>query len=251
MSWLGLLLVGLGLTDVVFSLTRRPRVAEGAAAAGVVVLGLLAGLTSPLGIASLLVVAALVVGWGESVTYGFGSRRAWVPLVMLGVALAAGVLASGAAPQAGGVLGDLLRGSDLGGLADLDPDRALLVAGALLVQLATGNVLVRLVLLASHTTNPMRTGQSSPGHAASALKGGRLLGPMERVFIVGLGLAGEVTAASIVIAAKGLLRFPELQAAQGTPSGGGPGIHEVTEYFLVGSFVSWSISLATVALLAA
>ena len=35
---------------------------------------------------------------------------------------------------------------------------------------------------------------------------------MERVFIVGLGLAGQLTAASIVVAAKGLLRWPELQS---------------------------------------
>ena len=34
----------------------------------------------------------------------------------------------------------------------------------------------------------------------------------ERVFILGLGLAGQVTAAGLVIAAKGLIRFPELQA---------------------------------------
>jgi hypothetical protein len=56
-----------------------------------------------------------------------------------------------------------------------------------------------------------------------------------------------VTAASAVIAAKGLLRFPELQAARDE---GVPGIHEVTEYFLVGSFTSWLVSLAGLALLA-
>ena len=38
---------------------------------------------------------------------------------------------------------------------------------------------------------------------------------MERVFIVGLGLAGQLTAASIVVAAKGLLRWPELQSQAG------------------------------------
>ena len=36
------------------------------------------------------------------------------------------------------------------------------------------------------------------------------LGPLERLFILGLGLAGNLTAAAIVVAAKGLLRFPEL-----------------------------------------
>lgn len=56
---------------------------------------------------------------------------------------------------------------------------------------------------------------------------------MERVFILGLGLAGQITAASIVIAAKGLIRFPELQSAKDdTTSVKGDGIDEVTEYFL-------------------
>lgn len=107
-------------------------------------------------------------------------------------------------------------------------------AGAVLLQLATGNVLVRLVLDAvgvPATTNEKR------------LKGGRLLGPMERIFIVGLGHIGEVTAAAIVVAAKGLLRFPELQA------GVKEGPSDVTEYFLVGSFASWLIGLAGVALI--
>jgi len=72
----------------------------------------------------------------------------------------------------------------------------------------------------------------------------RLLGPMERLFILGLGLAGNLTAASIVIAAKGLLRFPELQSRLDQTR-----IHRLTEYFLVGSFVSWLVPLATLLLL--
>ena len=68
---------------------------------------------------------------------------------------------------------------------------------------------------------------------------------MERVFIVGLGLAGHLTAASIVIAAKGLLRFPELQSRSDQHR-----IHQLTEYFLVGSFVSWLIALSSLVLVA-
>ena len=64
---------------------------------------------------------------------------------------------------------------------------------------------------------------------------------MERLVILGLGLAGEYGAASIVIAAKGLLRFPEIQAAAlPPPPSSRVGIDDVTEYFLVGSFVSGS-----------
>jgi hypothetical protein len=72
-------------------------------------------------------------------------------------------------------------------------------------------------------------------------------------------LAGEFGAAGLVIAAKGLLRFPEIQATArgrtatdpaGSYPGGPAGIDDVTEYFLVGSFVSWLIALASLALAA-
>ena len=249
MTWLGLLLVGVAATDLIFSWCRRPRLAEGVSATVVVVLGLLVGVGGVGEVLGLLVVGLAVVAWGESVTYGFGTRRYAVPLSLLAVEIMGAVLASAASSPADGPAADWLAGSSLPLLAGLEGDRALLLLGVLLVQLSTGNVLVRLVLGASGITHPMR---STTG-PAPALKGGRLLGPMERVFIVGLGLAGEVTAASIVIAAKGLLRFPELQAARTDESGGpsGPGIHEVTEYFLVGSFVSWTVSLVALALAAA
>lgn len=254
MTWLGLLLVGVGLTDLVFSWSRRPRLAEGSAAAVAVVLGLLAGVSGVAEVLGLAAVALAVVAWGESVTHGFGAKRFALPLTLLAVEVVAAVLASAASSPADGPAATWLHDSTLPLLAGLDADRALLLVGVLLVQLSTGNVLVRLVLGASGTTHPMRSATGP----APALKGGRLLGPMERILIVGLGLAGEVTAASIVIGAKGLLRFPELQAARTDASGApgatgpaGPGIHEVTEYFLVGSFVSWTVSLVALALAAA
>jgi hypothetical protein len=154
----------------------------------------------------------------------------------------------------------------------------LLLAGLAFFNVATANTIVRLVLLAIGALRPSdvtdanaaaaaaasRAGQPAPpttGQPADRLKGGRLLGPMERLVILGLGLAGEFGAAGLVIAAKGLLRFPEIQAAARSSSGnandpgsaypGGPaGIDDVTEYFLVGSFVSWLVALGSLALTA-
>lgn len=125
---------------------------------------------------------------------------------------------------------------DVPGLAAVPLPHFLLGVGLVLVQLATANVLVRMVL----------DGVGSPADSnEQTLKGGRLLGPMERVFILALGMAGHVTAASVVIAAKGLLRYPELQANSSRgPSGG-----ELSEYFLVGSFLSWLIAMAGLPLL--
>ena len=49
--------------------------------------------------------------------------------------------------------------------------------------------------------------------------------------------------------AKGLIRFPELQAKRDESSTvDAVGIDEVTEYFLVGSFVSWLVALVSLAL---
>ncbi len=246
MIWVGLTLVGIGLTDLVFSWWRRPRVAEAVAAAAVLAVGLLAGASSWGEVLGIAAVALAAVGWGEAVTYGFGARRFAVPLAVLAIEVATAVLATAAAAPSGGPLGVWLDETALPLVAGLDADRAVVVVGALLVQLSTGNVVVRLVLGVTGTTHPMR---STTGPAPT-LKGGRLLGPLERLFIVGFGLAGEVTAASIVIAAKGLLRFPELQASRGARRQRGPGIHELTEYFLVGSFVSWTVSLVSLALAA-
>ena len=85
-----------------------------------------------------------------------------------------------------------------------------------------------------------RIGDGTEPQPSDQLRGGRLLGPMERLLILGLGLSGQLTAAGLVIAAKGLIRFPELQSKRDERTTvEGVGIDEVTEYFLVGSFVSW------------
>ena len=64
---------------------------------------------------------------------------------------------------------------------------------------------------------------------------------MERWLIFGLALAGEPTAAGIVVAAKGLIRFAEIR---------GDAIQWKTEYLLLGSLSSWILALLPVALLA-
>jgi hypothetical protein len=122
-----------------------------------------------------------------------------------------------------------------GALAEVDPETFLLLAGVVLVQLATANVAVRMVLDAVGV--PASTNEKT-------LKGGRMLGPMERLLIVALGLAGEVTAAAVVGGAKGLLRFPELH--RGTKAGPS----DLTEYFLIGTLASWLVALAGVGLVA-
>jgi len=242
MSWIALLLIGVAVADLGHSIRPVRVVPEAVGAATSVLVGVLCGLTALRDVLALVVIAAVVVAWGITVREGFGRNRASVPLTLFGVALALAVVVAPAAGAADGLLGDWLARDPLPVLTGLTPDRVLLLAGAFLVQLSTGNVLVRLVLAATGTVNPTKVGGLDDPE--TQLKGGRLLGPMERLFILGLGLAGNLTAASIVIAAKGLLRFPELQSRLDQTR-----VHRLTEYFLVGSFVSWLVPLTTLVLL--
>ncbi|MEO5665356.1 MAG: hypothetical protein ABIR39_18980 [Nocardioides sp.] len=243
MSWLAVLLIGLALADLTHSVRPVRILPECVGAVGAVVVGLCAGLTSGRDIVALLLIAVAVLAWGQTVTSGFAGRLpASVPRAVLAVSVGLALAFAGQAGATDGLLGDWLRSTPVPVLAGLDADRALLLAGAFAVQLSTGNVVVRLVLAATDTVNPARHGQVDDPEMQ--LKGGRLLGPMERVFILGLALAGQVTAASIVVAAKGLLRFPELSSKRDQER-----IHLLTEYFLVGSFVSWLVALSSLVLL--
>jgi hypothetical protein len=147
------------------------------------------------------------------------------------------VAASAATPSAGGgTLLDWYDGLEVAHLAGVPVERFLLAAGALVYLQVTANVLIRLVLLGAGT--PASVGETT-------LRGGRLLGPMERTFIFCLGLAGELTAASVIVAAKGVLRFPEIRAATDQQP---RGADSVTEYFLIGTLGSWLAALALLAL---
>lgn len=251
MSVLAALLVAVGAADLLRSLGPQPsdagRETRGVPAAGLLVLVVVAaaaGLLTTWGGVVLTALAVMgLVAWlvcAERADRGSGHARA---LAVFALAVLAQLLGSGWAPPVGGWFADWLAWSHLPWQPD--PDRALLLAGLALVQLATGNRLVRLVLV---TTGALPA-RPLPGRSDGELRGGRLLGPLERLFILGLGLAGELTAAGLVIAAKGLIRWPELRShADDDTSPGAIGIDKVTEYFLVGSFVSWLVAMTALVL---
>ncbi|MEV7759492.1 hypothetical protein [Curtobacterium flaccumfaciens] len=93
---------------------------------------------------------------------------------------------------------------------------------------------------------PKRFGRRRTGRASDAdadadadrtvtLKGGRMIGPIERLLLAGFSLAGAFPVVAALIAAKGIVRFPEIR-------------RETTgyqaEYFLIGSLVSWAMAFA-------
>ncbi len=155
------------------------------------------------------------------------SRRTRWPLVVMVTSLAVLLATSGSAPPAAGVLGDWYQGLAIPVLERVPVERFLVGLGSTAYLQVTANVLVRLALTAAGTSVQVQE---------STLKGGRLLGPMERTFLFGLTLAGELTAAAVIVAAKGALRFPEIQSA--------PGASGVTEYFLIGTLSSLLVALS-------
>lgn len=246
MIWWALIFAGVAVADLARSLSPgRPSLAP--VAGGVFVVLAALGLDIlDLGLVLVLPIVVLVVGWGVLTDRALrGGRAAW-PLLWLGAGLALAFVVPWPVRSHLGAFQWWLDHSSPMIFVTRTPEAVLLMLSVGLVMLSTGNVLVRLILQASGTSRP-----GEPSAAATELKGGRMLGPMERLFIYGLGLSGNFVAAGIVIAAKGLIRWPELQSKRDAGGvRGADSIDEVTEYFLVGSFLSWMIALGAVVLVA-
>jgi hypothetical protein len=137
-------------------------------------------------------------------------------------------------------------GSFVAGRSDrLDPAPAAALVAALLSVTASANVVVRMVL------DVARVDQVQGGSAdAGGIRGGWLIGPLERLLIVGFVLAGQPEGVALLVAAKSLLRYPELNADArevevrvGEPRQAQRRLHESTEYVILGSLTSWSYAL--------
>ena len=243
MSTVAAMLIAMGVADAVRRLARAVWVPAVVAPAVVVACAALSGLWH-LGDLPLLAIAA-VAGSGWVVLCARAERTGehqGAPLAVFGIALTLLIVLSGWASDVGGLVERWVSWVEVPGVGDVSPNRLLMILGAVLLQFVTGNQLVRLVLSSVGAVKP----EGQP-QASDRLKGGRLLGPMERLLILGLGLAGQLAAATAVVAAKSIIRFPEINA-QKARENGNIGIDDVTEYFLVGSFASWIIALGGLAL---
>lgn len=244
MSALGVMLVAMGIADGCRSF-RAGWVSLVVGPVVVVVVAALSALWHVGDIALLLVAAAATVVWrilcrraertGEQVI---------APLVVFFGAGSVLIVLSGWGSAVHGVVARWVSWTGVP-LGAVSPTQLLMAVGVVLLQLMTGNQLVRLVLGSVGAVRP--AGEPQP---SDRLKGGRLLGPMERLLILGLGLGGQLAAASAVVAAKSIIRFPEINA-QKARENGTIGIDDVTEYFLVGSFASWIVALGGLVLVLA
>ncbi len=242
MTAVGIWFMGIGLADLVAGLSgepaRGPRsgFAMGTGFVSSFALGLVFGLE--VGPAALL---ALVTGVSSAGWILVRSRdvlsegRASLSLLFLLLAFAAVAgTASKWTPEAESLAGRSIVRLPFSRLAEAPAEQAALVGGIVLFLFATSNAIVRLVLTAVGT-------KFSP--AEQRLRGGRIIGPIERLLIFGLGLAGAPTAAALVISAKGLLRYPELVGMRSEPGSTARTIDVVTEYLLIGSLTSWTLAL--------
>jgi hypothetical protein len=172
--------------------------------------------------------AAAAAGWILATPGLTGGRAGLWPVVGVAV-VAVGAVAFQGIRLDQGPLGDAWPVDSPLGAVSLDV--GFLVLGALVFLVESGNVVVRAAL---------RGGQVE-ADAPVALKGGRLIGPLERVLVFALTVTGAFTLLAAVLAAKGIVRFPEISRDSdlGTRA----------EYFLIGSLVSWVTALGAAFLL--
>lgn len=150
-------------------------------------------------------------------------------LAVIGVGVgAATVLSTLHFPGRNGWWGDALEESRIALIRETHPARVLLTLAVGVFMIATANAIVRVVLDVVIDGEPPTT----------RIRGGRVIGPLERLLIVGFVVAGQPTTAALVVTAKSLLRYPELRSHDDVD------VHAVTEYVLIGSLMSWALALA-------
>ncbi len=231
MTGLAVVLVAIGCGDLSHGLAGLPAGRSRAAAASLVtafvaLLGALATDHDGSDTVVIIVVTAVIGGAWQITRVITQDPR--MPLAVLGLGWAAAVaIASTWESQGDGIWHEFVRESPLEVARHFDPATTALLIGVGVSLTATANSIVRLVLGVVIDGDPPTT----------RIRGGRIIGPLERVLVLGLVAAGEATTAALVVTAKSLLRYPELRADDAVD------VHAVTEYVLIGSLVSWGLAL--------
>ncbi len=192
-------------------------------------------------------VVVVLVTWGTGVDWwwapiGIAAVVAWVastpvdraypwPIVGLGLAVLGILAGSARLPSPDGWLTEWYASLEIQSLHGVSFEHFALTAGCLVFLVESANIIVRMVL-AGTDAGVMASEQT--------LKGGRVLGPIERILIFAMALSGQYAALTAIVAAKGILRFPEISRDVAGRK---------AEYVLVGSFVSWALALTFVPLL--
>lgn len=234
----GLALTGIGASDLV----RRfvPRRAVRIIAIVVILAALVVTGAFSQALIPALVAVALSCGWLWSMPLDARARASFWPAVLLaGVVFATTALMP--ARVHSGIIGEMWQlPSPIGRIGF---DVAVLAVGVVLFVTESANAVVRAALDREGTWRPADLGGTlrggrlrQPQPPATGFQGGRLIGPLERLLVVALTLASAYSLLAAMLAAKGIVRFPEISKDGETGAR--------AEYFLVGSLVSWVIALA-------
>lgn len=187
---------------------------------------------------------------GEPTVAGLLRRSGSWPAVLLAVAVAV-LLLWGPLPDGAGFVVDWHRSSGLAFVAAVPLAAVVGGVGSALFLVDSANVVVAQALppglqrgavtdaeaddLRRRFGRRRRSHTEQSGDDTVRLKGGRLIGPIERLLLAGFAVAGAFPVVAALIAAKGIVRFPEIR-------------RETTgyqaEYFLIGSLVSWAMAFA-------
>jgi len=257
---LALLLGSIGTADLVRTRFGTVRTLWAAAAAGILVF-LLAAAGSGLAWWWSPVAAAAIIGWTlctrESGTAlrTRGHRSGYWAVGALALAVIVVFAFGSRVPAASGPLVDWYTALPYAALDRVEFATFALTAGFALFLVESANIVVRLALRGERSSTEPVTASVAPEPETrrwwrrsrvpaspavspavpsfTELKGGRFIGPLERLFVLALLLTSEFTALAAVIAAKGIVRFPEISK---DATGGSK-----AEYFLVGSFASWAL----------
>lgn len=251
-----LLFITVGIADLVRERFRRPIGPVIGIAAGAIAAVLVAGGT---GLSAWWAVAAigLMVAWVAATALPSAGQSGYLKIALLGAAVTAGWAFTPAQVADDSVVARWYAELPHAFAEAVDVETFLLAVGGVLVLVETANIVVRLVFAAAPRGEAPAPTPASPARrpwfargteVASSpspvneppLKGGRIIGPFERIFLLSLVVAGQFTALAALVAAKGIIRFPEISR---------DGAGTKAEYFLVGSFASWAVVLVVAVLL--
>ena len=242
MIYAGLMLLAVGAIDLVrqFVSPARRWIGYLVAAALVIALGAVSAAIIPA-----LVAIVVGVAWVLTMPTRSDARLTFWPAVILAVACTLLVMLLGDRTDVG-LVGAIWQVRSPVGLISFD--LAVLTAGVVVFLLESCNVVVRAALSGENTWRPadivsvepsagddLPSAERREAPKRTAFAGGRLIGPLERMLVFVLTLVGAYALLAAMLAAKGIVRFPEISKDGETGAR--------AEYFLVGSFVSWVTAL--------
>lgn len=267
---LGLSCLAIGLGDLVAGgMTGQPATVRSAGAGWATTALAMLALCWSAGWDGDVIVPAVAV-WTLSIPWmalrsGAHPKPGWAVVAQLLTLTCVVLLAPAAEVSLPGALASWCNDHPVPGVRRLGGERLVAALGVLLLLGPTANGIVRATLQSAGAADGGRDrgatdapcsagdGERPARHDLLAtgersLRGGRLIGLLERWLIFALALGGQPTAAALVVSAKSLIRFPELtrKGQEDTTSE----IDIVTEYFLLGSLLSWSLALFPALLLA-